>query len=108
MGASPQQLKDGSRKLPGYQQIGCHMIFDIKVDRQLTQKARFATKGNATRDVASHQTYASVVTRKSMRTAYRYAALNNLKVLGCDVSNAYLNAPWHEMLDQNLAVTKDR
>jgi hypothetical protein len=38
--ATPQQLHDGSRKLPGYQQIGCHMIFDIKMDGQFTCKAR--------------------------------------------------------------------
>jgi hypothetical protein len=49
-----QQLKDGRRKLPGYQQIGCHMIFDIKMDGQFTRKARFTANENETRDVASH------------------------------------------------------
>jgi hypothetical protein len=34
--ASPQELRGGIKKLPGYQQIGCHMIFDIKMDGQFT------------------------------------------------------------------------
>jgi hypothetical protein len=38
------------------------------------------------------------VTRESVRIAFLYAALNDLKVLGCDVSNAYLNAPCREKI----------
>jgi hypothetical protein len=79
--ASPQQLKDGSRKLPGYQQIGCHMIFDIKMDGHFTRKARFIANGNETRDVASHHTYASVVTRESVRIAFLYAWVRCLQCI---------------------------
>ena len=96
--ASPQELRGGDKKLPGYQQIGCHMIFDIKMDGQFTRKARFVANGNETKDLASHHTYASVVTRESVRIAFLYAALNDLKILGCDVSNAYLNAPCREKI----------
>jgi hypothetical protein len=96
--ASPQQPKDGSRKLPEYQQMGCHMILDIKMEGQFTRKARFVANGNETRDVASHHTYASVVMHESVRIAFLYAALNDLKVLGCDVSNAYLDAPCREKI----------
>jgi hypothetical protein len=96
--ASPQELRGGTKKLPGYQQIGCHMIFDIKMDGQFTRKARFVANGNETRDIESHHTYASVVTRESVRIAFLYAALNDLNVLGCDVSNAYLNAPCREKI----------
>ena len=64
--ASPQELRGGTKKLPGYQQIGCHMIFDIKMDGQFTRKARFVANGNETRDIESHHTYASVVTRESV------------------------------------------
>jgi Reverse transcriptase (RNA-dependent DNA polymerase) len=94
--ASPQQLHDESRKLPGYQQMGSHMIFDIKMDGQFTCKARFVANRNEMRDVASHHTYASVVTQESVRIAFLYAVLNNLDILGCDVSSAYLNAPCQE------------
>ena len=96
--ATPQQLQGGERKLPGYQQIGCHMIFDIKMDGLFTRKARFVANGNETKDLASHYTYASVVTRESVRIAFLYAALNDLDILGCDVSNAYLNAPCREKI----------
>jgi hypothetical protein len=53
---SPQKLHVGSQRLPGYQQIGCHMIFDKKMDGQFTRKARFVANRNKTRDVALHHT----------------------------------------------------
>jgi Reverse transcriptase (RNA-dependent DNA polymerase) len=39
-----------------------------------------------------------VVTQESVRITFLYAALNDLKILGCDVSNAYLNAPCWEKI----------
>ena len=41
-------------------------------------------------------TYSSVVSRESVRIALTYAALNELDILGCDVSNAYVEAPCRE------------
>ena len=43
----------------GYQQILCHIIFDVKMD--FTQKARYVTGGHKTVDPET-PTYASVVT----------------------------------------------
>ena len=37
-------------------------------------------------------TYSSVVSRDSVRIALTIAALNGLKVLACDIQNAFLNA----------------
>jgi hypothetical protein len=37
-------------------------------------------------------TYASVVSRESVRIAFLIAALNDLDVLAADIGNAYLNA----------------
>jgi hypothetical protein len=51
-----------------------------------------------TRDVPPHHTFASVVSRESVRIALLYAALNDLDILGCDVTNAYLNAPCKEKI----------
>jgi hypothetical protein len=96
--ATPQQLKNRERKLPGYQQIGCHMMFDIKMDGHFTRKAMFVGNGNKTMDIAANQTYASVVTRESVRIGFLYAALNDLDILGCNVSTAYLNAPCREKI----------
>ena len=39
-----------------------------------------------------------MVTRESVRIAFLYATLNDLQILGCDVSNAYLNAPCREKI----------
>jgi len=39
------------------------------------------------------RTYSGVVSQDSVRIAFLIAALNNLDVQACDVTNAYLNAP---------------
>jgi hypothetical protein len=81
-------------KMPiGYKEIGCHMIFDVKMD--LTRKARLVAGGHKT-DPPKDSTYASVVSRDSVRIAFTVAALNRLDVLCADVQNAYLNAPTTE------------
>ena len=49
-------------------------------------------------DVPSRITYSYVVSRDSVRILFIIAALNNLKVLGCDIQNAYLMTPTWEKL----------
>ena len=41
-------------------------------------------------------TFASVVSRESVRIAFLIAALNDLDILAGDIQNAYLNAPTTE------------
>ena len=77
----------------GYQHIGCHMIFDVKMD--FTQKARFVSGGHMTEAPVS-LTYSSMVSCESIRIAFMVAALNDLDVLIADIGNAYLNADCHE------------
>jgi hypothetical protein len=79
----------------GYQEIKCHIIFDAKMD--FTRKARFVAGGHMTQP-ASSITYSSVVSRDSVRIAFLLATLNGLKILACDIGNAYLNAPCHEKI----------
>jgi Reverse transcriptase (RNA-dependent DNA polymerase) len=86
-------LDEGAVKPIGYQQITCHLVFDIKMD--FTWKARFVARGHMT-DAPSSITYASVVLRESVRIALLIAALNDLEVAGGDVQGAYLNAPCRE------------
>ena len=43
-------------------------------------------------------TYASVVSRESIRLGLMLAALNNLKVLTADIQNAYLTSPIKEKI----------
>jgi hypothetical protein len=47
----------------GFQEIGCHIVFDIKMD--FTRKARFVAGGHMT-DTPAAMTYSSVVSRESI------------------------------------------
>jgi hypothetical protein len=62
---TPQQVQDGIARggFVGYQEIDCHMIFDVKMD--LTRKARFVAGGHTT-ETPSSITYSSVVSRDSV------------------------------------------
>lgn len=86
-------LDEGANAPVGFQKIPCHLIFDVKMD--LTRKARFVAGGHKTEPPASI-TYASVVSRESVRLAFLLAALNDLDILAGDVQGAYLNAPCRE------------
>jgi len=87
----------GPSSLQGYQEIKCHMIFDIKMDGDFTRKARFVAGGHTT-EAPSSSTYSSVVSRESVRIAFLVAALNDLEVFAADIGNAYLNAPCHKKI----------
>ena len=82
-------------ELVGYQNIKCHMIFDVKMGENFCRKARMVAGGHMT-ETPSSITYASVVSQDSVRIALLIAALNDLKVLGRDIQNAYLTAPCRE------------
>jgi hypothetical protein len=94
---TPEQIRQGlARKdFVGYQEITCHMVFDVKMD--LTRKARFVAGGHMTETPAS-LTYSSVVSHDSVRIAFLIAALNDLDIMSCDIGNAYLNAPCREKI----------
>jgi hypothetical protein len=47
----------------GFQEIGCHIVFDIKMD--FTRKARFCAGGHTTNTPAATR-YSSVVSRDSV------------------------------------------
>jgi hypothetical protein len=90
-GLTPQQAQEG--KVPdliGFQEIGCHIVFDVKMD--FTWKAQFVAGGHTT-TAPSSMMYSSVVSRDSICLAFLTAALNDLDIMSCDLENAYLNAP---------------
>lgn len=93
---SIEEARSG-KKLVGYQEIGCHMIFDIKMDGLFTRKARLVAGGHTT-DPPAAITYSSVVSRESVRIAFTLAALNGLDIWACDIGNAYLNADCREKI----------
>jgi hypothetical protein len=76
---------------PTYQEIRCHMIFDVKIE-YFRRKAQIVT-GGYTADAPHVMTYSSAVSRESVRIALTLTALNDLYVTTGDIENAYLTAP---------------
>jgi hypothetical protein len=76
---------------PTYQEIRCHMIFDVKME-YFRRKVRFVAGGHTT-DTPHSVTYASVFSRQSVRIALTLAALNDFDVKMAYIENSYLTAP---------------
>ena len=62
-----------------------------------TRKASYVANGTVT-DTPVGLCYLSVVYRDSVRIAFLFAALNDIDILACGISNAYLNAPCQERI----------
>lgn len=82
---------DGETIPIGYQKIRCHLIFDIKQE-DFRRKARLVAGGHVTEAPATI-TYASVVSRETVRIALLLAGLMELEVKTADIENAYITAP---------------
>ena len=76
---------------PEYQFVNCHMIFEIMMGKGFRRKACIVAGGHIT-EAPESLTYSSVVSRESVRIALTIAAWNGLKVLACDIHNAFLTA----------------
>ena len=85
------------KKLVGYQEIRCHMIFYIKMDGRFTRKARYVAGGHTTYPPSSIP-YSSVVSRDSIRITLTLAALIGVYIRAADICNAYLNAKCQEKI----------
>jgi len=91
-------LAEGEDEIPpGYQKMACHMIFDIRFGEGFRRKARLVAGGHQV-DTPSYMTYASVVSRETVRIALTVAALHDLEVKTSDIQNAYLTAPCAEKI----------
>ncbi|KAI2500399.1 Reverse transcriptase (RNA-dependent DNA polymerase) [Fragilaria crotonensis] len=91
-----QIMNDDELPPPTYQEIRCHLVFDVKMEN-FQRKARLVAGGHMTETPGS-VTYASVVSRESVRIALTLAALNDLEVKTADIENAYLTAPVGEKI----------
>jgi hypothetical protein len=88
------EIKNPGEKPPdGYGEIPIRMIFTIKMD--FTRKARLVAGGHTTKPPET-LTYASVVSRDSVRLAFLIAKLNDLEMVMTDIGNAFLYAPCAE------------
>ena len=96
VGIAFKVLGDNDEIPRGYQFVKCHMIFDVKME-DFRRKARLVAGGHMTKAPAA-VTYASVVSRETVRIALTIAALNELEVKVGDVMNAYITAPCTERI----------
>ena len=74
--------------LIGYQEIGCHIVFNVKMD--FSQKACFVVGGHTTESPVSI-TYSSVDSHENVCLSLLIAALSGLDIMLGDLQNAYLN-----------------
>ena len=81
----------------GYQKITCEWVFDVKMGENFRRKACLVAGGHMT-DTPVAMAYLSVVSRDSVRITLTIAALNDLKVMACDIQNAYLTADCRELI----------
>ena len=74
------EVFEGGEKdiLPGFQEVKCHMIFDIKMGENFRCKAQ-TVAGTHTTEAPFSITYSSVVSRDSVCIALTIAALKNLE-----------------------------
>jgi hypothetical protein len=71
---------------------------DVKMGENFRRKARFVAGGHTTEVLESLITYLLVVSRDSAQIALTIAGLNGLKVMACDIQNAYLTADCREKI----------
>ena len=94
--ANPEQVQSGEAPgLVGFQEITCHLIFNVKMD--FSRKFRTVSNGS-TAEAPLNLTYYSVVSRDSVSIAFLISDLNDLYVMACDLGNVYLNAPCREKI----------
>ena len=88
---------DKSHLPPSYQEVGRHIIFDIKMGKIFRRKLRMVA-GGPTNETPAALTYAYLVSRDSVWIVLTIAALNDLKLLACDIQNAYLTDKFREKI----------
>jgi hypothetical protein len=64
---------------PAFQEMRCHIVYDVKME-SFQRKARLVAGGHMTEVSSGTMTYASVVSRESVRIALTLAALNDVEV----------------------------
>ena len=67
------------------------------MDREFTRKDLFVAGIHMTKPPSS-MTFSTVLTRESVRIFFLLAVLNELDVQAADISNAYLNASFRELI----------
>ena len=95
-GVTLEQARPGlDKELIGYQEINCHIIFDVRMEFQL--KERFVAGDHRT-EAINIITYSSVVSHESVCIGFLLEYLCGVDITDIDLENAYLNAPCAEKI----------
>ena len=73
----------------GHTDINCHPVFDLKIG--FNWKACYVDGGHLTDPPENVPTYASSISRESVRILFIISDLYNIKILAADISNVFLN-----------------
>ena len=87
-----QESNVSTKKLICHQEIGLHMIFDIKIGENLRRK-NIMVAGCHTTKIPSSVTYISLVSQDSVQIILMIAALNDLDLQAAVIENAYVTTP---------------
>ena len=80
---TPEEVWKNRTLLLGFKELTLHMIIDVKLDGNFMCKAQLVADGKKFNPPLTN-TYSTVASRNSVRIAFLYASLNNLKVLRWD------------------------
>lgn len=80
---TPAKIWKG-KGLHGYQEIKCHIVFDVKMD--FNRKAHFIMNGMMMEAPVSLM-YSSVISCDCVKFAFLISVLNDLKVSTCEIGN---------------------
>ena len=80
---------------PRYQEGSCHIMFDVNMGDNICCKSQMAAGGHNT-TTPTPPNYSSVLSQEIVRIALTISAYNVLKVLACDIHNAYLTTKFQE------------
>jgi hypothetical protein len=80
----------------GYQFVKCQTIFDVK-SGSLKRKVIYVAGGYMT-EGPSAITYASLVSKESIRIGLLIAAMKYLELFTADIQNTYLTSPCKEKI----------
>ena len=81
-----QESNVSTEKLIGHQEIGLHIIFDIKLDENFRRKAIIVAVGHTTKTPGSFN-YSSVFSIYLVRIMLIVASLNGLDLKALDIDN---------------------
>ena len=93
-------LDEDERPPIGSQSMKCHMVFSMKME-DFPRKACLVA-GDHIDEAPKSLTYASMVSRESVRIALILAALNDLEVKTSHIQNVHLTTPCSEKVDTRI------